>query len=156
MGAIGAARAKQFKERYESLESHFLKSDDPPPFHYGTHYSCAAYTVNYLVRLEPFSRLALSLQGGKFDLPDRLFSDIAASWKSASQDNLQDVRELIPEFFYLPEFLENKNSFDFGTKQNGSTVHHVNLPPWANGDPRRFIRINRQVSISQTFILIFH
>ena len=49
---------------------------------------------------------------------------ISASWKSASHDNLQDVRELIPEFYYLPEFLENKNSFDFGTKQDGKTVHH--------------------------------
>ncbi len=150
MGALGKHRADQFKERYESLEHHFMKKDnDPPPFHYGTHYSCAAYVVNYLVRMEPFSRLALSLQGGKFDLPDRLFSDIAASWKSASHDNLQDVRELIPEFFYQPEFLENTNSFDFGTKQNGGTVHHVVLPPWARGDPRRFIRINRQVSSPQ-------
>lgn len=152
MGAIAAARAEQFKERYESLESHFLKKDDPPPFHYGTHYSCAAYVVNYLVRMEPFSRLALALQGGKFDLPDRLFSSIAASWKSASHDNLQDVRELIPEFFYLPEFLENNNSFDFGTKQDGSTVHNVKLPPWAKGDPRRFIRINRQVSTTTVSI----
>ena len=147
MGALGKHRADQFRERYESLESHFMKKDnDPPPFHYGTHYSCAAYVVNYLMRMEPFSRLALSLQGGKFDLPDRLFNGISASWKSASHDNLQDVRELIPEFYYLPEFLENKNSFDFGTKQDGKTVHHVVLPPWAHGDPRRFIRINRQVS----------
>ena len=146
MGALGVARAEQFKERYDSLESHLLKKDDPPPFHYGTHYSCAAYVLNYLVRMEPFSRLALSLQGGKFDLADRLFNDINASWKSASQDNLQDVRELIPEFYYLPEFLKNSNSFDFGTKQDGKTVHHVKLPPWAKGDPRRFIRINRLVS----------
>lgn len=25
-------------------------------------------------------------------------------------DNPNDVKELIPEFFYFPEFLENKNS----------------------------------------------
>lgn len=155
MGAIGSTRAEKFRERFESLESHFLKEDDPPPFHYGTHYSCAAYVVNYLMRIEPFSRLALLLQGGKFDLPDRMFSDIAASWRSASHDNLQDVRELIPEFFYLPDFLENKNSFDFGVKQDGSTVHHVKLPPWAKGDPRRFVRINRKVSIVNLSLLIY-
>lgn len=155
MGAIGSTRAEKFRERFESLESHFLKEDDPPPFHYGTHYSCAAYVVNYLMRIEPFSRLALLLQGGKFDLPDRMFSDIAASWRSASHDNLQDVRELIPEFFYLPDFLENKNSFDFGVKQDGSTVHHVKLPPWAKGDPRRFVRINRKVSIVNLNLLIY-
>lgn len=146
MGALGLARAEQFKERYEALESNYSRGDEPPAFHYGTHYSCAAYVLNYLLRLEPFSRLALSLQGGKFDLADRLFHNVGASWISASRDNLQDVRELIPEFYYLPEFLENSNSFDLGVKQDGTTVHDVVLPPWAKGDPRRFVRINRQVS----------
>jgi len=144
MGALGVARAAQFKERYEALQSNCVDEYDPPPFHYGTHYSCAAYVLNYLLRLEPFSRLALSLQGGRFDLPDRLFHNIGANWRSASKDNLQDVRELIPEFFFLPEFLVNSNGFDFGVTQHGKTVHHVTLPPWANGDPRRFVRINRQ------------
>ena len=145
MGGLGLARAEQFKERYEALQSNYSRGDEPPAFHYGTHYSCAAYVLNFLFRLEPFSRLALSLQGGKFDLADRLFQNIGSSWKSASRDNLQDVRELIPEFFYLPEFLENSNSFDLGVKQDGNSVHDVVLPPWAKGDPRRFVRINRQV-----------
>lgn len=147
MGALGLARAEQFKERYEALDNNFARGNEPPPFHYGTHYSCAAYVLNYLLRMEPFSRLALSLQGGKFDLADRLFTNIGSSWTSASRDSLQDVRELIPEFFYQPEFLENKNSFDFGVKQDGTAVDNVILPPWAKGDPRRFVRINRQVSI---------
>lgn len=144
MGALGLARAAQFRERFESLQSNYARNDEPPPFHYGTHYSCAAYVLNYLLRLEPFSRLAISIQGGKFDLADRLFNDIGASWRSASRDNLQDVRELIPEFYYLPEFLQNKNAFDFGKKQDGSSVNDVILPPWAKGDPKRFVRINRQ------------
>jgi len=144
MGALGKERAVQFQERYEALESNYLNDDEPPPFHYGTHYSCAAYVLNYLFRLEPFSRLALSLQGGKFDLADRLFQNVGSSWNSASKDNLQDVRELIPEFFYLPEFLMNNNNFDLGVTQHGKNVHNVVLPPWAKGDPRRFIRIHRQ------------
>jgi len=51
MGALGAARAEQFRERYDSLATHFFNKDDPPPFHYGTHYSCAAYVLNYLFRI---------------------------------------------------------------------------------------------------------
>ena len=149
MGGQGAERAAQFQERYEALESNYMNEDEPPPFHYGTHYSCAAYVLYYLMRLEPFSRLALSLQGGRFDVADRLFHNIGGSWKSASMENLQDVRELIPEFFYLPEFLVNNNNFDFGTTQVGETVHHVTLPKWAKGDPRRFIRINRQALESE-------
>lgn len=144
MGALGEERAKQFLDRYDALSSTNFGEDDPPPFHYGTHYSCAAYVLYYLMRLEPFSRLALALQGGRFDVADRLFHDVGRSWKSASSENLQDVRELIPEFFYLPEFLVNTNDFDFGETQRGKTVHDVSLPKWAKGDPKRFVRINRQ------------
>ena len=144
MGALGSQRAQQFRDRYEALRANYFNDDEPPPFHYGTHYSCAAYVLYYLMRLEPFSRLALTLQGGKFDVADRLFYNIGSSWKSASEENIQDVRELIPEFYYLPDFLTNTNGFDFGTTQKGKTVHNVTLPKWAKGDPNRFIRINRQ------------
>eukprot|EP00980_Cylindrotheca_fusiformis_P008522 scaffold1807_cov140-Cylindrotheca_fusiformis.AAC.14 len=144
MGGLGEVRAQQFRERYEALKANYYNEDEPPPFHYGTHYSSAAYVLYYLMRLEPFSRLALTLQGGRFDVADRLFHNIGSSWKSASHENLQDVRELIPEFFYLPDFLTNTNNFDFGVTQKGKTVHDVTLPKWAKGDPQRFIRINRQ------------
>ena len=149
MGAIGEERAQQFRDRYEALASTYFGDDDPPPFHYGTHYSCAAYVLYYLMRLEPFSRLALALQGGRFDVADRLFHDVGRSWRSASSENLQDVRELIPEFFYLPDFFSNTNHFDFGETQRGKTVHDVSLPKWARGDPKRFIRINRQALESE-------
>jgi len=149
MGAIGEQRAIQFKERYEALASTCFTDDDPPPFHYGTHYSSAAYVLYYLMRLEPFSRMALALQGGRFDVADRLFHDVGRSWKSASTENLQDVRELIPEFFYLSDFLLNTNHFDFGETQRGKTVHDVSLPKWAKGDPQRFVRINRQALESE-------
>jgi Beige/BEACH domain len=47
-----------------------------------------------------------------------------------------DVKELIPEFFVLPEFLVNKNRFDFGKKQNGERVDDVVLPGWAKNNSR--------------------
>ena len=149
MGALGEERAQQFRERYDALASTYFGDDDPPPFHYGTHYSCAAYVLYYLMRLEPFSRLALALQGGRFDVADRLFHDVGRSWKSASEENIQDVRELIPEFYYLPDFLMNTNDFDFGETQRGKTVHNVTLPKWAKGDPKRFVRLNRQALESE-------
>lgn len=58
---------------------------------------------------------------------------------------MADVKELIPEFFYLPEFLVNHNKFDLGKKQNGECVSGVVLPPWAKNDPREFIRMHRKV-----------
>lgn len=56
---------------------------------------------------------------------------------------VQDVRELTPEFYYLPDFLVNSNHFDFGWLQKGIPVNHVMLPPWAHGDAREFIRLQR-------------
>ena len=143
MGAQSEARAQQFREKYRESE----EMREMEPAHYGTHYSSAASVLYYLMRLEPFSRLALRLQGGKFDVADRLFHNLGSSWRSASAENQQDVRELIPEFFYLPEFLVNKNGFDFGVTQADKTIHDVTLPRWAHGSPDRFIRINRQVSL---------
>ena len=54
----------------------------------------------------------LKLQGGHFDLADRMFHSIRETWLSAAKNNMADVKELIPEFFYLPEFLQNENRYD--------------------------------------------
>jgi hypothetical protein len=55
---------------------------------------------------------------------------------------MADVKELIPEFFYLPDFLVNANRFDLGCKQSGVALDDVVLPPWAKNDPREFIRLH--------------
>lgn len=86
------------------------------------------------------------LQGGHFDLADRMFHSVADAWLSASRNNMADVKELIPEFFSLPEMFLNSNHFDLGIKQNGVALDDVILPRWAKGDPREFVRIHRQVT----------
>lgn len=74
-----------------------------------------------------------------------MFHSIRDAWLSAAKNNMADVKELIPEFYYLPEFLVNSNNFDFGTKQSGVALGDVVLPAWAKGDSREFIRIHREV-----------
>ncbi|AGO10891.1 AaceriAFR620Wp [[Ashbya] aceris (nom. inval.)] len=142
MGAQDKDRMQKFVERYSALSS----LDDPssPPFHYGTHYSSAMIVSSYLIRLEPFAKSYLLLQGGKFGPPDRLFNSIERAWKSASKESTTDVRELTPEFYYLPDFLRNVNDYDFGCLQSGDKVGDVILPPWAKGDPKIFISKNRE------------
>lgn len=142
MGAQTPVRAKQFKDRYDALAS--LDDTDSPPFHYGTHYSTAMTVTSFLIRLKPYVQSYLFLQGGKFDHADRLFNSIEKAWNSASKDNTTDVRELTPEFFYLPEFLVNSNNFELGTLQSGESSNDVVLPPWAKGDPKIFIAKNRE------------
>jgi len=146
MGALGDKRAQQYAERFRTMDDFYKEGVEgcTPPFFYGTHYSCAGYVLYYLMRIQPYARMAISLQGGQFDKPDRLFKALEHSWLSASQDNLQDVRELIPEFYFLPEFLINANRFEFGETQKGEKVDDVQLPAWAAGDAIEFIRRHRQ------------
>ncbi|KAI9596160.1 hypothetical protein BDF19DRAFT_439825 [Syncephalis fuscata] len=139
VGALNPSRLEYFNERYESF-------DDPTgrikKFHYGTHYSSAATVAFYLLRLEPFTSIHISLQGGKFDHADRQFHSIQGCWNSCLT-GAADVKELIPEFFYMPEFLVNDNDFDLGVQQKGERLHDVVLPNWAS-TPEEFVRIHRE------------
>lgn len=143
MGCQTPDREAGFRERYNAFAE--MGDENSPPFHYGTHYSSAMIVSSYLIRLQPFVKSYLLLQGGTFDHADRLFYSIRKAWESASRGNMSDVRELIPEFFYLPEFLVNANKYDFGLLQNMTTaIDSVELPPWAKGDPKIFIEKHRE------------
>ncbi|XP_050525205.1 WD repeat and FYVE domain-containing protein 3 isoform X2 [Daktulosphaira vitifoliae] len=140
MGAQCPQRLEQFLKRYREWDD---PQGETPPYHYGTHYSSAMIVCSYLVRMEPFTQHFLRLQGGHFDLADRMFNSVREAWLSASKTNMADVKELVPEFFYLPEFFVNSNNFDLGCKQNGVQLNDVVLPPWAKDDPHEFIRVHR-------------
>ena len=72
----------------------------------------------------------------------RLFHSIKGTWELCSNDTA-DVRELIPEFFYLPDFLINKSNINFGRKFNTEEVSDVKLPKWAKS-PEEFIIKHRE------------
>ncbi|XP_055840739.1 neurobeachin isoform X12 [Episyrphus balteatus] len=142
IGALNPSRRAYFEERYESWEN-----DTIPPFHYGTHYSTSSFTLNWLVRVEPFTTMFLALQGGKFDYPDRLFSSVSLSWKNAQRDT-SDVKELIPEWYFLPEMFYNSSGYRLGHREDGALVSDVELPPWSK-TPEEFVRINRMALESE-------
>ncbi|XP_065209719.1 neurobeachin isoform X2 [Planococcus citri] len=142
IGALNPTRRAYFEDRYTTWDHESI-----PPFHYGTHYSTAAFVLNWLIRIEPFTTMFLALQGGKFDHPNRLFSSINLSWKNCQRDT-SDVKELIPELFFLPEMLINENSFELGEQEDGTSVGSVELPPWASS-PEQFVRINRMALESE-------
>ena len=139
IGALNAPRLEQILERYESWDEEMMQT---PPCHYGSMYSTPGYVLFWLVRLEPFSGMFVDLQGGTFDHPDRTFFSIEQAWKNC-QISTSDVKELIPELFYLPEMLVNSNQFDFGTLQDiDQVIGDVELPPWATS-PEDFVRKHR-------------
>uniref|UniRef100_Q6ZS30-1 Isoform 1 of Neurobeachin-like protein 1 n=1 Tax=Homo sapiens TaxID=9606 RepID=Q6ZS30-1 len=128
IGVVNEKNAKAMREKYENFEDPMGTIDK---FHYGTHYSNSAGVMHYLIRVEPFTTLHIQLQSGRFDCADRQFHSIPATWQ-ALMDNPYDVKELIPEFFYFPEFLENQNQFNLGRLQiSKELVNDVILPKWA-------------------------
>ncbi|XP_053730843.1 WD repeat- and FYVE domain-containing protein 4 isoform X2 [Synchiropus splendidus] len=143
MGAQTEKRKLMFTRRYEDMANSAEEGDLPAPCHYCTHYSSAIIVSSFLVRMEPFSHTFRTLQGG-FDVPERMFHSIRLAWESASRDNMTDVRELVPEFFYLPDFLQNSNHMELGCLEDGTALGDVELPPWAKDDPQEFIRVQRE------------
>ena len=57
VGALAPKRLAAFRERMEAL-----RGGDIKPFLYGSHYSNAGFVLYYLLRLQPFTSLALNLQ----------------------------------------------------------------------------------------------
>jgi Beige/BEACH domain len=57
MGALGARRARHYRERYKSMEElkrTGMADGTPPPFHYGTHYSCAGLVTEFFILFHIF------------------------------------------------------------------------------------------------------
>ena len=115
-------------ERFNSFED-----DEIPAFMYGSHYSSAGVVLHYLLRMEPFTTMAIDLQSGRFDCPDRLFFSVNECFKGCLT-SMSDVKELTPEWFYDPFIFINRSKFDLGKRQDTDTlVDDVESPPWAKG-----------------------
>lgn len=147
MGALCEPRGSAFRARYDSWEP--IENDNVPKFHYGCHYSSAGAVLQYLFRVEPFTKQFLKLMSGQFDHPDRLFHSIAETFQNAAGVqttgfNMADVKECIPAFYYFPEMFPNLNRFDFGARQSGEVISDTALPPWAYNDSMEFVKRMRQ------------
>ncbi|XP_030639127.1 LOW QUALITY PROTEIN: neurobeachin-like protein 2 [Chanos chanos] len=145
IGVVNPRHAQSVREKYESFEDPTGTIDK---FHYGTHYSNAAGVMHYMIRTEPFTTLHIQLQSGRFDCADRQFHSVGGAWQ-ARMESPADVKELIPEFFYFPEFLQNMNGFDLGCLQmSQESVTDVLLPRWATSR-EDFIRKHRKALESE-------
>ena len=119
-------------------------------FHCGTHYLSYATVLNYFIRLEPYTTESKTLYKQSFDIPDRIFASVPRLWQNLlrSQDS---VKELVPEFFYLPQIFTNSNKEIYGKTQEGDFVDDVNLPNWANGNVHLFL-IKHQQALESEFV----
>ena len=143
--------AKERKNSYESAWKLCEKEgqNDEEFDRYRTHYSTSLYVTYYLVRIFPFSNIRIELQGSNFDDPNRLFNSLVDSFKCALTQK-SDVRELVPEFFYLPEIFYNLNKLNLGNIKNRKNktetqVNDVKMPEWANNDAYIFVSKHRKL-----------
>jgi hypothetical protein len=142
IGALGSEeRVDMFQTTFkESSSANVEGMIDEGNYFYNSHYSNPFYVTNFLQRVFPYTLCAIELQGDGFDNPQRQFLSMESAFHN-SMTQATDVRELIPEFFYLPETFINVNKINFGKIEN-SPVEDVQLPPWSK-DPYRFVIINR-------------
>ena len=133
-------RKEEFLMIYETLQDE--PAANTQPYYFGSNYSNPIYVCNYLMRLFPFTHISIELQGQGFDKPDRLFLSVKNSFFNSTTQK-GDVRELIPEFFYLPEMFKNINNLSMGKLEDGQEVNDVETP--CHNNPYDFIMTMRSV-----------
>ena len=74
----------------------------------------------------------------------RLFNSLSNSFECAISQKA-DLRELIPEFFCLPEMFHNINDLNLGEiydekLKSNKLVNDISMPPWANEDAYIFVK----------------
>jgi len=112
------------------------------PYIYGSNYSNPFYVCNFLMRIFPFTHISIELQGHEFDKPDRLFLSVVNTFYNSTTQKT-DVRELIPEFYYLPEMFLNINDLNMGSLEDGYEVNDIKTP--CHNNPFEFIMILKTV-----------
>ena len=155
----------QYKYNIEKLYTNLNVLYEQLPYFYGSHYSNHMYVSHFLGRLFPYSLTMIEIQGTGFDCSERLFLCLDKTFISSTNEKC-DLRELIPEFYTIPEMFLNINNFDFGEinlnnfndsidylneiieNNNGDTrikVENVLMPNWCKYNPYLFVQSKREL-----------
>ena len=146
---------KKGEEYLESYRNKKLKKDkdnqeeitniefNQIPYFYGSHYSNPTYVSHFLTRIFPYTYNSIEIQGERFDDPDRMFTSMMKTFESTSSLK-DDVRELIPEFYILPELFFNRNNLNLAQnykddQNNLIIINDVKLPLWCDNNPINFV-----------------
>ena len=93
---------------------------------FNVYYSNPMIVSNYLVRVFPYTFINIEFQGSCLDDPNRLFYSVEKSLKNNLYQN-SDLREMIPELFYLPELFENGNNLKLGEINKTEKIDNVQI-----------------------------
>ena len=149
----GKKRKNEYMEHYKNVKDNNDEFEGMKPYYYGSNYSNPIYVCNFLMRLFPFTHISIELQGNKLDDPNRLFLSVFQSFHN-SISLKADLRELIPEFFYLPEMFLNINDINLGKLENDSLVYNVTTP--CKNNAYSFIEIMKRIFENGTMSTIIN
>ena len=136
-------RNKKMKKEKDNPEEISNIEFNQIPYFYGSHYSNPTYVSHFLTRIFPFTYNSIEIQGERFDDPDRMFTSMMKTFESTSTLK-DDVRELIPEFYILPELFLNRNNLNLAQnskddQNNLIIINDVKLPLWCDNNPINFV-----------------
>ena len=150
--SIGAITPEKRRAADEKLSNLLAYNTVIRPFQFGTHYLPGRVALGYLVRIEPYASLIQHYDQNK-ELSNRIFHSLRTAW-NGSMNDVSDNKELIPEFYYLPEMFGNYNMYWFGFKAPEDSLNqYVNskksrvivdqnvFPRWASNG-HDFVRMN--------------
>ena len=154
-------KGDEYLDNYRAKKSKTEKEEEIAinqiPYFYGSHYSNPTYVSHFLTRIFPYSYVAIEIQGEKFDDPDRLFKSMLKTFESVTTLK-DDLRELIPEFYMLPELFLNNNNLNLAqnklnSENNLIVINDVKLPLWCNNNAITFVVELRRYLESTNFNL---
>ena len=133
---------KEEKRQEAIMNYQDSKADNPKnPIHFRLHYSTGGYILLYLMRVSPFRDMHIKFQGNNFDNPNRMVNDIDELLNTIQ--NVNDNRELIPEFFTTSEYFYNLNYIYFGLRRaDKKLVNNVHVSS-IFGSLEKYIYYNR-------------
>ena len=110
------------------LKIYITKIEDPilslEKFLFNIYYSNPAFLFNFLLRVFPYTFLHIEYQGNNFDNPNRLFRSVEIALNNSLIEKT-DLREMIPEFFYMIELFYNKNDILFEKPSDNIELDYV-------------------------------
>ena len=113
-------------ESREELEK-ILKEDEWEGYicHFPNLYSNYMYANHFLFRIYPYINNQIKLQDEKFDEPGRQFHSLETTFL-VFKENPQINMEVVPEFYFIPEFFLNLNHCFYGNFMKNGTCFLIN------------------------------
>ena len=113
------------------------EEDDNEKYFFNLLYSNITYICHYLIRVFPYSFIRIEDNGKSFGNPDKLFFSIQSTFLN-SLNQMDDLRELIPEMFYFPPLFYNINELDLKQLSNGKEIDNVIIQNWDENNKRKY------------------